>query len=175
MDLDTVTFRFIGVVHSEHRDAQRTPVQPFFAKGSSGRIEVFEPFAAGLDDLEGFSHIYVLYWLHKAGPVALRVVPFLDTEPHGIFATRSPNRPNAIGLSILRLVARSGSTLTVEDVDILDGTPVLDIKPYFARFDARDDTRSGWIDTLDEDAQSRRGARGGIAGHQPNEPLPGTS
>ena len=170
MGLDTVTFKLLGVVHSEHRDAKRTPVQPIFAKGSPGRIEIFAPYAAGLDDLEGFSHIHVLYWLHKAGPAALRVVPFLDTNPHGIFATRSPNRPNAIGLSVLRLAARSGSMLTVEDVDILDGTPVLDIKPYFARFDARDDARGGWIDAVGEEAQGRRGMNGGLAGHLPDEP-----
>lgn len=170
MDSDAVTFRFIGVVHSEHRDAQRTPVQPFFAAGNAGRIEIFDAFADGLDDVDGFSHIHVLYWLHKAKPAALHVVPFLDTEPHGIFATRSPNRPNAIGLSVLRLVARHGTTLVVEDVDILDGTPVLDIKPYFARFDARHDARSGWVDTVDEDAQRCRGQSGGLAGHTPDDP-----
>jgi tRNA-Thr(GGU) m(6)t(6)A37 methyltransferase TsaA len=171
IDCETVTFRPIGLVHSEHREATCTPVQPTFAEGSRGWIEVFEPYLDGLADIEGFSHIHVIYWMHKAGPAALRVIPFLDERPHGIFATRSPNRPNAIGLSILRLVERKGSVLSVEDVDTLDGTPVLDIKPYVARFDTRQGARSGWVDTVDDGTQRRRGSRGGVACPEPDPRL----
>jgi len=163
MEFEDVTFKPIGVVHSQYRQAKDTPVQPLFAQGSPGRIEVFAPYAEGLSDIEGFSHLHLLYWLHKAGPAALRVVPFLDDKPHGIFATRSPNRPNPIGLSIVRLRERRGALLFIEDVDILDGTPLLDIKPYFVRCDAREGARSGWTDTIDEEVQSRRGACGGVA------------
>jgi tRNA-Thr(GGU) m(6)t(6)A37 methyltransferase TsaA len=143
MTLDPATFDPIGVVHSPHVEPRDTPIQPVFAEGCRGEVEVFERYAQGLLGVEGFSHLHLLYVLHRSGPPALLVVPFLDQVPHGVFATRAPDRPNAIGLSIVRLVRRKGRVLLVEDLDVLDGTPLLDIKPYVERFDTRSGTRGG--------------------------------
>jgi tRNA-Thr(GGU) m(6)t(6)A37 methyltransferase TsaA len=151
MSDSTITYKPIGVIHSEHVAAGRTPIQPVFAKGCTGRAEVFPEFAAGLRDLEGFSHVYLIYHLHRAGPVKLVVKPFLQDVERGVFATRAPCRPNAIGLSIVELVRR-------ED-NVLDGTPLLDIKPYTARFDCIETTRNGWQDEIDEQTAQRRGRR----------------
>jgi len=159
----SVTFTPIGVIHSPHTDPSRTPIQPAFATSVRGTVEVFPEYADGLTDVEGFSHLHLLYWLHRSGPAALRVVPFLDDVARGVFATRAPNRPNPIGLSVVRLVERRGAVLVVEDLDILDGTPLLDIKPYITRFDQREPTREGWQDAVDDDVAARRGARGGDA------------
>jgi len=149
MDLAAVTFQPIGIVRSEHRSEQHTPIQPVCAEGSAGRVEILDEYASGLEDIEGFSHIYLLYHLHRAGPARLGGVPFLDDVPHGIFATRSPWRANALEFSLVRLVRREGATLIIDDVDVLDGTPLLDIKPYVARFDAREGARCGRTDGVD--------------------------
>ncbi|HZL63765.1 MAG TPA: tRNA (N6-threonylcarbamoyladenosine(37)-N6)-methyltransferase TrmO [Thermoleophilia bacterium] len=157
----------IGIIHSEHTDPRQTPIQPSFAQRSPGRVEVFPPFAQALDDLDGFSHLHLIYWLHRAADVAasmagsspLKVVPFLDDVPRGVFATRAPVRPNPLGMSVVRLVERRGSDLLVEDLDVLDGTPLLDIKPYVARFDVRLETRSGWMDEVSDETARRRGER----------------
>jgi tRNA-Thr(GGU) m(6)t(6)A37 methyltransferase TsaA len=122
------------------------PIQPSRARGASGTVEVFAEFAEGLQDLDGFSHVILLYHFHKAVGYQLRVVPFLDPEPRGLFATRAPKRPNPIGLSVLRLSRVEGNTLSVSDIDILDGTPVLDIKPYVQEFDERAEARFGWLE-----------------------------
>jgi tRNA-Thr(GGU) m(6)t(6)A37 methyltransferase TsaA len=155
-----LTLTPIGVIHSEHRDPGRTPIQTVCAVGSPGRVEVFEDFADGLADIEGFSHLHLLYWLHRAAPASLTVMPFLEDVSHGIFATRTPTRPNPLGLSVVRLVGRRGRTLLVEDLDVLDGTPLLDIKPYVERFDVRLGTRGGWTDGIDAATFRRRGTRG---------------
>jgi tRNA-Thr(GGU) m(6)t(6)A37 methyltransferase TsaA len=155
------------VIHSEHTDPERTPIQPCFAKGSPGRIEVFAQFKDALDDLDGFSHIHLIYWLHRAdeiaplisGPSRLKVVPFLDDVPRGVFATRAPVRPNPLGMSVVRLIERHGTALLVEDLDVLDGTPLLDVKPYVGRFDVRLETRSGWMEQVSEESARRRGER----------------
>ena len=123
MGLAPVTFRPIGIVHSEHRSERLTPIQPVCAEGCVGRVEILDEYVDGLEDIEGFSHIHLLYHLDRAEPAQLKVVPFLDDVPHGIFATRSPWRPNAVGLSLVRLVRREGGTLFIDEVDILDGTP----------------------------------------------------
>ena len=151
----------IGVIRSPHRDPGATPIQPACAEGCRGEVEVFEPYATGLDDVEGFSHVHLLYWLHLSGPPALKVTPFLDDTPRGVFATRAPNRPNPLGLSVVRVVERRGRTLVVDDLDVLDGTPLLDIKPYVERFDVRTATRGGWTERVDGGTFRRRGARGG--------------
>jgi tRNA-Thr(GGU) m(6)t(6)A37 methyltransferase TsaA len=157
---DSVTYRPIGVLRSEHIDPTRTPIQPAFAKGCPGRAELDPEFADGLTDLDGFSHVYVLYHFHRAGPARLRVKPFLQDAEHGVFATRAPARPNPIGLSIVRLVRREGSVLHLEDVDFLDGTPLLDIKPYVGRFDHVTTDRDGWQDNVTETEAQVRGRRG---------------
>lgn len=159
MGVEPVVFTPIGVIHSEHREGERTPIQPVCAPGSAGTVEVFEEFVEGLDDVDGFSHIYLLYAFHRARGAPLKVVPYLDDVPRGVFATRSPDRPNPLGLSLVRLVERRGAALLVEDLDVLDGTPLLDIKPYVSRFDDRKDSRGGWTDAVDDETFRRRGRR----------------
>jgi tRNA-Thr(GGU) m(6)t(6)A37 methyltransferase TsaA len=141
---DDVTYRPIGVVRTAHTDPARTPIQPKYASGVEGRIEIDPEYEEGLDDLEGFSHIVLLYHLHRARPPRLKVVPFLDDVPHGVFATRAPSRPNPIGLSVVRLLRRDGRILHIADVDVLDGTPLLDIKPHIERFGVDGPVRGGW-------------------------------
>ncbi len=154
-----ITFRPIGVIRSGHARAEETPIQPAFAEGCVGRAEILEEFEEGLRDLEGFSHVYLIYYLHGAGPPHLLVKPFLDDKVRGVFATRSPNRPNPIGLSVVRLLRREGRVLHLDRLDVLDGTPLLDIKPYSARFDRIEDTRNGWQDGVDEATAMIRGRR----------------
>ncbi|MEI7743857.1 MAG: tRNA (N6-threonylcarbamoyladenosine(37)-N6)-methyltransferase TrmO [Chloroflexota bacterium] len=142
---DTVTFRPIGVVRSQFTTVEGMPIQAAAATGIAGRIELDPDLVEGLDGIEGFSHLVLVYHLHRIATSRLTVTPFLDTQSHGIFATRSPARPNAIGISTVRLVAVRGHVLDIEDVDILDGTPLLDIKPYVPAFDDRADARTGWF------------------------------
>jgi tRNA-Thr(GGU) m(6)t(6)A37 methyltransferase TsaA len=157
-----ITYRPIGVIRSEHIAAEETPIQPAYAKGCKGRAEVFLEFAPGLRDLEGFSHIYLIYHFHKAGRAKLMVKPFLQDIERGVFATRASSRPNAVGLSIVELVHREGNVLHLDGVDILDGTPLLDIKPYTAKFDHFETARNGWQGEVDERTARQRGRRGYI-------------
>jgi tRNA (adenine37-N6)-methyltransferase len=159
MNIADIVYRPIGVIRSAHTQPEITPIQPVFAEGCRGRVELLREFAAGLKDLEGFSHIYLIYHLHRAPPPRLLVMPFLQDVEHGIFATRTPCRPNPIGMSIVRLLRVAGCTLEVDELDVLDGTPLLDIKPYTARFDRVDETRNGWQDGLDEKEVQARGRR----------------
>jgi tRNA-Thr(GGU) m(6)t(6)A37 methyltransferase TsaA len=121
------------------------PIQSAAAKGVAGWIELEPAFQAGLQDINGFSHLLLVYHLHLAEAASLTVTPFLDDQPHGIFATRSPKRPNPIGLSIVRLIRAEGWTLHIEEVDVVDGTPLLDIKPYVPAFDVRETEQIGWF------------------------------
>jgi len=157
-----VTYNAIGVIRSGHVSAEKTPIQPAYAKGCKGRALVFPEFSEGLRDLEGFSHVYLLYHFHKAGPARLVVKPFLQDRERGVFATRSPRRPNPIGLSVVELVRCEGHVLHLDGVDVLDGTPLLDIKPYTARFDRIKTTRNGWQDEIGEQAARRLGRRTGL-------------
>jgi len=150
----------IGIIRSEHVAAEETPIQPIFAKGCMGRAEIFSEFAEGLRDLDGFSHVYLIYHFHQAGPARLMVKPFFQDVEHGVFATRAPRRPSAIGLSVVELVRREGNVLHLDGVDILDGTPLLDIKPYTAKFDRIETTRNGWQDEVDGETARTRGKRG---------------
>ena len=143
----SIEYRPIGVVHSPFEDAEGAPIQPSRAHQARGTVEVLPEYAEGLSDLDGFSHIILLCHLHKSRPHRLKVVPFLDTELRGLFATRSPNRPNPIGLSVVRLLGIDENVLSIEDVDLLDGTPVLDIKPYVGEFDDRAGARVGWLES----------------------------
>ena len=154
------TFEPIGVIRSPHLRADQTPIQPIFASGIIGRVEVRPELEAALSDLEGFSHLHLLYVFDRAASAELTVVPFLSDTARGVFATRAPNRPNPIGLSLVRLIRRDGCTLHIEDVDVLDGTPLLDIKPYVPRFDVRNDARGGWQDAVDDATARERGRRG---------------
>jgi len=157
-----ITYRPIGVIRSEHVAAEQTPIQPAYAEGCKGRAEVFPEFEVGLRDLEGFSHVYLIYHFHQAGPAKLLVKPFLQDIERGVFSTRAPCRPNAVGLSIVELVRREGNVLHLDGVDVLDGTPLLDIKPYTAKFDHIETRRNGWQDEVDEETARRRGRRGYI-------------
>jgi tRNA-Thr(GGU) m(6)t(6)A37 methyltransferase TsaA len=144
--MESVILKPIGVIHSPFTDAKSMPIQPVSENSADGRIEVFSEFAAGLKDLEGFSHILLLYHFHRSRSYSLAVTPFLDTEPRGLFATRAPNRPNPIGISLVRLVRIEGSFLNVENIDVLDGTPLLDIKPHVPDFDCAPGARIGWLE-----------------------------
>lgn len=135
----------IGIIHTPHKQATGTPVQAALAGSVAGSVEVFSEFAAGLRDLEGFERIWLLYWFDRAKAAQMMVKPYLDTAERGLFATRAPSRPNPIGLSAVRLVRVEGGMLHVEGVDMLDGTPLLDIKPYVPRFDAFAVERIGWL------------------------------
>jgi tRNA-Thr(GGU) m(6)t(6)A37 methyltransferase TsaA len=155
-----ITYEPIGVIHSGHVIAEETPIQPAYAKGCRGWAEIFPEYEEGLRDLEGFSHIYLIYHLNRSKSVKLTVKPFLQDVERGVFATRAPNRPNAIGLSIVELVRREGNILGLDGVDILDDTPLLDIKPYTAKFDWVETRRNGWQDEVSEEAARQRGKRG---------------
>jgi len=150
----------IGVIHSEHDIADKTPIQPVYAQGCKGHIELYPDFADGLKDLDGFSHIYLIYHFHQSRQVKLIVQPFLQDVDRGIFSTRAPFRPNPIGLSVVELKKVEGNILYIEGVDILDGTPLLDIKPYTEKFDRFDLLSSGWQDEVEEHTAQRRGKRG---------------
>ncbi len=147
---------YIGVVHSPHLELANMPIQPVGARDVEGTIEVYERFAAGLNDLEGFSHIYILYHFHKASRSELEVIPYMDTHKRGVFATRSPLRPSHIGLSIVELVSIENNSLRIKGVDMLDGTPVLDIKPYIEKVDRRENTKDGWLKKSDENTWQKR-------------------
>ncbi|MBP7341965.1 MAG: tRNA (N6-threonylcarbamoyladenosine(37)-N6)-methyltransferase TrmO [Smithellaceae bacterium] len=155
-----IVYHPIGVIRSRHTVAENTPIQPVYARGCCGRADIFPEFAAGLSDLEGFSHIYLLYHFHHAPPAKLTVKPFLQDVERGVFSTRAPGRPNPIGLSVVELLKIEGSVVHFDGADILDGTPLLDIKPYTAKFDLCDVKKSGWQDEVDEQTAQHRGKRG---------------
>jgi tRNA-Thr(GGU) m(6)t(6)A37 methyltransferase TsaA len=142
---EPIAFRPIGVIRTPYSQTEGMPIQATAAVGVPGRIELDPDLVEGLADLDGFSHLTLVYHLHRIESPMLTVTPFLDDRAHGIFATRSPARPNPIGISTVRLIAVSGSTIEIEDVDMLDGTPLLDIKPYVPAFDDRSDVRVGWF------------------------------
>jgi tRNA-Thr(GGU) m(6)t(6)A37 methyltransferase TsaA len=146
----------IGIIHSPFIELEGMPIQPAGAKGIKGTVEVFKAFQRGLKDLDGFSHIILLYHLHRSRGFRLHVVPFMDSELRGLFATRAPKRPNPIGLSVVRLDKIKGGVLHIRDVDILDGTPLLDIKPYVPKFDAPMKVRIGWLKKARKGVSRRR-------------------
>ena len=135
----------IGIIRTPHTKREGMPIQPTGAKGISGTVEIFETFADGLKDLDGFSHIILLYYFHRSNGYKLEIIPFLDNKSHGVFATRAPNRPNSIGLSIVQLNKIENSILYIENIDVLDKTPLLDIKPYVPDFDEQTSVRTGWM------------------------------
>ena len=144
--MNEICYHPIGVVRSPFKTPKGTPIQPAGSVDTRGTVELLPEYAEGLQDLEGFSHIILLYHFHKAKEPALKVKPFMDDREHGIFAQRAPSRPNPIGLSIVRLEKIEGNILYLKDVDLLDGTPLLDIKPYVPEFDIREVTRTGWLE-----------------------------
>ncbi len=138
----------IGFIHTPFTDPAGMPIQPAGAADVEGTVEIFPEYEPGLKDLDGFSHILLLYVFHRSHGFDLQVVPFMDTEPRGLFATRAPKRPNPIGLSVVQLDGIDGCTLYVRHLDILDGTPLLDIKPYVPDFDSPPQVRTGWLENV---------------------------
>lgn len=146
----------IGVIHTPFQNIEDMPIQPKGAVGTKGQIQVDEAYQQGLKDLDGFSHIYLIYSFHKVIRTELTVVPFMDTQPRGVYATRSPLRPNHIGISIVRLEKIKGNMLHVLDIDVLSGTPLLDIKPYVEKFDSVEHSTSGWMQASARDVAKKR-------------------
>ncbi len=144
--MEEIRMKPIGVVHTPFKDPVGVPIQPSAARGIKGHVEVFPEYEEGLTGIEGFSHIILLFYFHRAAGFSLRVKPYLDSEMRGVFATRAPRRPNHIGLSVVHLLGVDGRMLYIEDVDIVDGTPLLDIKPYVPEFDIREVERKGWLE-----------------------------
>ncbi|MFW9986784.1 MAG: tRNA (N6-threonylcarbamoyladenosine(37)-N6)-methyltransferase TrmO [Candidatus Odinarchaeota archaeon] len=141
-----ICYQAIGVIHSPFHVPKGTPIQSSAAKDVEGVVEVYPEYQQGLQDVDGFSHLILLYHFHLAKPGRLLAKPYMDTRPRGIFAIRGPSRPNPIGLSIVRLIKVEQNQLIVRDVDIIDGTPLLDIKPYVPEFDTRPANRIGWLE-----------------------------
>ncbi len=141
-----ITLHPIGIIHSPFTSLENMPIQPTSETSAPGFIEIFPEFIAGLKDLEGFSHIYLLYHFHMMHQTSLVVAPFLDKTPRGIFATRAPSRPNHIGLSLVELVKIENNLIYVDRLDVLDETPILDIKPYIPEFNPVQDVRIGWLE-----------------------------
>jgi tRNA-Thr(GGU) m(6)t(6)A37 methyltransferase TsaA len=150
--MNSVLMNPIGVIRTPFKEPKGTPIQPKRAGGAAGRVEVYSKFARGLVDLDGFSHIVLLYCFHLSSGYDLTVTPYLDKQLRGLFATRAPRRPNPIGLSIVRLEQINDNILRVRGVDILDGTPLLDIKPYVPEFDSAAEIRIGWLTGIERDS-----------------------
>jgi tRNA-Thr(GGU) m(6)t(6)A37 methyltransferase TsaA len=151
-----ILYHPIGILHTPFDDLRDMPIQPTGAASAPGTAEILPEYADGLQDLDGFSHVILLYHLHQVRRVDLRVVPFLGSETRGVFATRAPSRPNPIGLSIVRLLRVDGCTLHLGNVDILDGTPLLDLKPYVPGFDRPVRARAGWLQASQKNVKQRR-------------------
>jgi tRNA (adenine37-N6)-methyltransferase len=153
---ESICYKPIGIIYSPFKELKGMPIQPLGAIGVKGGVLVFPEYADGLKDLDGFSHLIILYHCHKCVGYDLLVKPFLDIERRGVFATRSPKRPNSIGLSVVKLTEIKGREIFLENVDILDGTPVLDIKPYVKDFDIWPADRFGWLDEKQQNAQNHK-------------------
>lgn len=157
--MDSISYTPIGYAETPHKVPEQIPIQPIYCKEFAGKIIIKEEFADGLLDLEGFNYIHLIFHFHKAKPPKLHVKPYLDDKLHGIFATRAPHRPNPIGMSIVKLLSRDKNILNVSEIDLLDGTPILDIKPYMTDFEYRDNVIEGWRATVKKEDAKRRAMR----------------
>ncbi|MEA3296355.1 MAG: tRNA (N6-threonylcarbamoyladenosine(37)-N6)-methyltransferase TrmO [candidate division Zixibacteria bacterium] len=146
--METISCQPIGIIYSSFKEPKGTPIQPKRAGGAEGTIELLPQYEEGLCDLAGFSHIILLYHFHLSCGYKLKVKPYLDNTMRGLFATRAPRRPNPIGLSVVRLKRIEGGTLYISNLDIVDGTPLLDIKPYVPHFDCEEKIRVGWLEGI---------------------------
>jgi tRNA-Thr(GGU) m(6)t(6)A37 methyltransferase TsaA len=155
----SIELRSLGVIRTPHQEMDRTPIQPCFARGIRGEVQLDPSMAEGLTGIEEFSHLHLIYQLHRVEPGPLLVTPFLLDEPKGIFACRYPVRPNAIGLSLVKLVEVKECSLVVEDVDMLDGSLLLDIKPFYPKSDVPERTWGGWTEHVNPEEAERRGRR----------------
>jgi tRNA-Thr(GGU) m(6)t(6)A37 methyltransferase TsaA len=145
-DKGEIRYRPIGIIHSPFKEPKGTPIQPSAASGVEGIVEVFPRYADGLKDLDGFSHVILLYHFHLSKKPSLVVKPYMDEQRHGVFSTRAPSRPNPIGISVVHLVKIEKNVLHVRNIDIVDKTPLLDIKPYVPDFDVKDVEKTGWLE-----------------------------
>ena len=141
-----ITYKSIGIVHSPFKKPKGTPIQPRAARGIEGTVEIFPEYEKGLKDIVGFSHIILICHFHLSKTFSLEIKPYMEDKLHGLFATRAPSRPNPIGLSVVRLVKVKSNMLYIRDVDIVDGTPLLDIKPYIQEFGSEDIIKKGWLE-----------------------------
>ena len=144
--MEIIQYKPIGIIHSPFKTPKGSPIQPSAAIGTKGTAEIFPEFVEGLEDLTGFSHIFLLYHFHLSKRFSLKVKPFLDDRQRGLFATRAPSRPNPIGISVVELVKIEGHNLYIQNVDVVEGTPLLDIKPYVPAFDVHPADKIGWIE-----------------------------
>lgn len=151
-----IVFHPIGIIHSPFTEKKGMPIQPKGGMDIQGTVSLFPEFGEGLSDLAGFSHIILLYHFHQSSGYSLKVTPFLDDVKRGLFATRAPRRPNSIGISVVELLSVEGSALHIRGVDILDGTPLLDIKPHVPVFDSPPDIRTGWLEKRSKEVDSTR-------------------
>lgn len=156
----TIIYQPIGIIHTPFDDVAGMPIQPAGAGNVRGTAVIHPEFVAGLRDLDGFSHLILIYHFHQVAETTLSVVPFLDTQRRGVFATRAPKRPNPIGLSVVRLLRVEENILHLAEVDMLDGTPLLDVKPYVPAFDRRVATRVGWLEETDRETVAAKRADG---------------
>ena len=145
MQGNKIIYKPIGIIYSPFKDIEGIPVQPAGAEGIRGRVKVYSKYADGLSGLDRFSHIILIYHFHLSKGYSLKVVPFLQDTEQGIFATRAPKRPNHIGLSVVKIDEIKGNCIDVTNIDIVDGTPLLDIKPYVSIFDNVKDEKNGWL------------------------------
>jgi len=141
-----IRYKPIGIIHSPFKQPSGTPIQPAGARDIEGTVEVASAYMEGLKDIDGFSHIILLYQFHLSKGYSLAVKPYMDEQSRGVFATRAPSRPNPIGMSVVRLIRVEGNKLYVRGIDIVDGTPLLDIKPYVPEFDTPPVDRIGWLE-----------------------------
>ena len=143
--MDEIRYMPIGVVHSPFREMKDTPIQPSADRETEGQVEIFPEFAEGLKDLEGFSHVILIFHCHLSGKPSLRITPYMDNELRGVFATRAPSRPNPIGISVVRLLRIEEGRLIIQGHDVIDGTPLLDLKPYVPEFIPSGPVEIGWL------------------------------
>ncbi len=161
--MSKIEYQAIGIIHTSFTEKKNTPIQPIYTPESRGTVELFPEYAVGLQDIEGFSHLILIYHFDRMESCSLLVKPFLDGQTRGVFATRYCGRPNAIGISIVRLEAVRDTVLEIASVDILDGTPLLDIKPYVEEFDIRQGGRQGWyLKASDREECRQRGYTAGV-------------
>lgn len=156
MAMTKIEYRPIGIIHTPFTEPKNMPIQPAGAAGIAGTVEVSTEYREGLADLDGFSHVVLLYHLHRSRGFKLKVVPFLDTCLRGLFATRAPKRPNPIGLSVVELDRVEDGVLHIRNVDMIDGTPLLDLKPYVPEFDSPTEVRTGWLENVDRNLGTRK-------------------
>ncbi len=158
--MENIIYQPIGKIHSPFKTKKDTPIQPLTDDGNPGVVEIYTEYSEGLEDLSGFSHLYLIYHFHLSRKHKLKVIPFLDDTERGVFSTRAPSRPNSIGLSLVELDKIVDNKLHIKSLDIIDGTPLIDIKPYVNEFEKVENCKIGWlkdkaIDFIDTKSDTR--------------------